>query len=351
MSQGHKTRFSYDSVHAKKAVQIIEKAWCRHRDRQMFRLLKHAVCAAEHALSNDILRRLSPREAELLRDRSISAKVKFRFGGIEFPPVIYFKIYVRNFNGAFPKYVNGKSMINADMNARMAACKQMGQRVFYQQMLSDSLQGADGRASDEIDVVTLKDYMQYSSLLDELPSYLGGRANNWRRLNLEDIPRHSVFYDIISYIESGHISPDLRDRIPMLLTQPNAQSVQLQHIELLKQIKSSATSRTSRTSTTYPKKPLSTARRSRRAIENASKMRQAYIMTRSESLPTTLILQYEQQIAPNTSDDDDEQRHRPDNTPIAKDEFNDGEVDALYAWTEQLEWNEDLFKTDRISTA
>jgi hypothetical protein len=36
----------------------------------------------------------------------------------------------------------------------------MGQRVFYQQMLSDTLHGADGRASDEIDVVTLKDYMQ-----------------------------------------------------------------------------------------------------------------------------------------------------------------------------------------------
>lgn len=38
----------------------------------------------------------------------------------------------------------------------------MGQRVFYQQMLSDSLHGADGRVSDEIDVVTLKDYMQVS---------------------------------------------------------------------------------------------------------------------------------------------------------------------------------------------
>ncbi len=44
--------------------------------------------------------------------------------------------------------------------ARIAACKQMGQRVFYQQMLSDTLHGADGRASDQIDVVTLKDYMQ-----------------------------------------------------------------------------------------------------------------------------------------------------------------------------------------------
>ena len=36
----------------------------------------------------------------------------------------------------------------------------MGHRIFYQQILFDSLQGADGRASDEVDVVTLKDYMQ-----------------------------------------------------------------------------------------------------------------------------------------------------------------------------------------------
>lgn len=36
----------------------------------------------------------------------------------------------------------------------------MGNRVFYQQLVADSLNGADGRASDEIDVVTLKDYMQ-----------------------------------------------------------------------------------------------------------------------------------------------------------------------------------------------
>ncbi len=40
----------------------------------------------------------------------------------------------------------------------------MGQRVFYQQMLSDTLHGADGRAADEIDVVTLKDYMQVRNI-------------------------------------------------------------------------------------------------------------------------------------------------------------------------------------------
>lgn len=349
MSVDLSKRLQNDFLNAKDAVQIIENAWCRHRDRQMFRLLKHAVCAAEHALSNDILRRLSPREAELLRDPSLNVKVKFRFGGIEFPPVIYFKIYVRNFNGALPKYVNAKTMINSDMNARIAACKQMGQRVFYQQMISDSLHGTDGRASDEIDVVTLKDYMQYSSLLDELPSHLGGRANNWRRLNLEDIPRHSIFYDIVSYIDSGRMTSDLRDTLPLLLTRPHAPSVQLQHIELLKQAKSAVTSRTGPSSLSFNKKPRSTARRSRRALENASKMRRAYIMTRSESLPTTLILQYEQKVAPELADIE-ETHHRQDITPMTKDEFNDGEVDALYAWTEQLDWNDDLFKTDQIST-
>ena len=41
----------------------------------------------------------------------------------------------------------------------------------------------------------------------------------------------------MSYIESGHISSDLRSRLPILLTQPNAPSVQLEHIQILKQIR------------------------------------------------------------------------------------------------------------------
>lgn len=159
----------------------------------------------------------------------------------------------------------------------------------------------------------------------------------------------------------------------MLLLKPRTATEQLEHIELLRQIKFDSlfyilppvefshliinVSRSRNTTRGTPssvmtKKPMSTARRSRRALENASKMRQAYIMTRSESLPTTLILQYEQQLAPNEPiSNEDETRRRPDNTPLPKDDFNDGEVDALFAWTEQLEWNDDMFKTDRIPTA
>ena len=54
--------------------------------------------------------------------------------------------------------------------ARIAACQQMGQRVFYQQMLTDSLHGVQGRATDEIDVVTTKDYMQVRQ--DRRPSLI-----------------------------------------------------------------------------------------------------------------------------------------------------------------------------------
>ena len=36
----------YYRLHRMIAVRIIERAWLSYRDHQMFRLLKHAVCAA-----------------------------------------------------------------------------------------------------------------------------------------------------------------------------------------------------------------------------------------------------------------------------------------------------------------
>ena len=79
-------------------------------------------------------------------------------------------------------------------------------------------------------------------------------------------------------------------------------------------------------------------------------MRQSYMQTVSESLPTTLILQYEQQTTINSCEND-ETRDQAVDIFTTKDEFNDGEVDALYAWAEKLQWSDDLFKIDRVSTA
>lgn len=60
------------------AARIIERAWFSYRDRKMFSLLKHATCAAENSLTYEILRKISPKEANLLRDKGTPVKVRFR---------------------------------------------------------------------------------------------------------------------------------------------------------------------------------------------------------------------------------------------------------------------------------
>lgn len=60
------------------AARVIEKAWLAYRDKKMYKLLKHATCAAESSLSYEILRKISPKEANLLKDKGLPVKVRFR---------------------------------------------------------------------------------------------------------------------------------------------------------------------------------------------------------------------------------------------------------------------------------
>ena len=90
--------------------------------------------------------------------------------------------------------------------AAQGACLQMGARKFYDLMISDALQEqARGKVTDPDQIYSLRDYMQvslyffvcfkslnylktcfkkYTSTIDDLPAYMGGRSNSWRRLNL-----------------------------------------------------------------------------------------------------------------------------------------------------------------------
>ena len=61
------------------AARVIERAWLAFRDRKMYKLLKHSTCAAEQSLSYEILRKISPKEANLLRDKGMPVKVRFRY--------------------------------------------------------------------------------------------------------------------------------------------------------------------------------------------------------------------------------------------------------------------------------
>uniref|UniRef100_A0A8D2IYF5 Uncharacterized protein n=1 Tax=Varanus komodoensis TaxID=61221 RepID=A0A8D2IYF5_VARKO len=173
----------------------------------------------EHCISYDILKRVSPLEAELLKEPTIQCKVKFRFAGTDFPPFVVFKIFCKSKNQS-SKYISGKRIITSTSEAAADACKLMGYRKYYNQMLQDELQYKKYGIIDEMDVATIKDYMKYISYMDETPSYFGGRHNYWRKLSLENFPRTMMVYDIMDYAQSGKLSPRLRVKLPLLLLRP-----------------------------------------------------------------------------------------------------------------------------------
>ncbi|XP_072900682.1 uncharacterized protein CXorf58 homolog isoform X5 [Hemitrygon akajei] len=216
------------------AARIIQTSWISYRNKQLFRLLKHTICAAEHCLTTDILRKLQPSEAELLKDIKMAYKVRFRFAGEEFPPFLVFKIFQHTGNYK-NQYLSGKRIIKPATEAAAASCKIMGRRKFYDLIIQDNLQYQRMKVADEADIVTAKDYMQYASNLDETPACLGGRENYWRMLTLTNLPRTTIMYDIVDYAYSRTLSQRLKEELPILLSRPSTERIQLQHIRTLSQ--------------------------------------------------------------------------------------------------------------------
>ncbi|XP_057165970.1 uncharacterized protein CXorf58 homolog [Ursus arctos] len=193
-------------------------------DRTIFKLLKHTICAVERCVTHEILKKVSPLEAELLKDPSMKCKVRFRFSGETFPPFIVFKIFLHT-EGHGYKYFSGKNLFKPSSEGVADACKMMGKKKFYHQVMEDQHLFQKFKITDEIDIVTLKDYMQYSSVLDETPASSGGRNNYWRKLNLKNIPRTMMIYDIVDYAESGIISKRLQKEMKYLLQRPRTEEM------------------------------------------------------------------------------------------------------------------------------
>lgn len=310
------------------AARTIERCWCSYRDRQMFKLLKHAVCAAEHSLTYEVLRKVIPAEAQLLKDPSVKARVRFRFAGSEFPPIVLFKIYTHT-EGSGLRYLSGKKCIRPASEAASDACRMMGHRLFYDQMISDTCQQEQDQITDEIDVTTTKDYMQYLSNLDEMPAHMGGRDNLWRRLDLNVLPRTTILYDILDFVENGKATPRLQSEFQVLSTRPVTQEMQLEHIRLISKV------RTPEIWTPTPRQqsksgrnsqPGETARRSRQAMRRTNRMKKMYADGKKEQWMET-----EQGDAVRSG------TFRPE------DEDNDDwekEADKLYEWTQDLSYDD-----------
>ncbi|XP_058391563.1 uncharacterized protein CXorf58 homolog [Diceros bicornis minor] len=218
------------------SAQTIQRAWLAHMDKTIFQLLKHTICAAEHFVSHEILKKVSPLEAELVKDPSMKCKVRFRFSGETFPPFIVFKIFLHT-EGHGYKYFSGKNLLKPSSEAVVDACEIMGKKKFYHQIMEDEYLFQKFKISDKIDIVTLKDYMQYSSLLDETPASSGGRNNYWRRLNLKNIPKTMIIYDIVDYAESGIISNRLRKEMKHLLQRPQTEEMRQRQLRIVSEIR------------------------------------------------------------------------------------------------------------------
>ncbi|XP_057575131.1 uncharacterized protein CXorf58 homolog isoform X2 [Hippopotamus amphibius kiboko] len=165
LGKGHKVHLS-NTVKTKGKQQNkdisahrIQRAWLSYLDKTMFQLLKHTICAAEHHVTHEILKKVSPLEAELVKDPCMKCKVRFRFSGETFPPFIVFKIFLHT-EGHGYKYFSGKNLLKPSSEAVVDACKIMGKKKFYHQIMEDECLFQKFRITDEIDIVTLQDYMQ-----------------------------------------------------------------------------------------------------------------------------------------------------------------------------------------------
>ncbi|XP_051551962.1 uncharacterized protein CXorf58 homolog [Myxocyprinus asiaticus] len=187
----------------KNCARSIQAYWRSYRDRRLFKQLVNTVRSAEHCLAPAILRQLSPREAELLKDPSLKCKLKFRFAGPRFPPSLVFKIF---HTGSGGHYLSGKTLFAPSNQATADTCRMMGNRTFLELITEDEIHRQNKMITEPQDVICMRDYMQYSSHLDELPACLGGRGNGWRFLSLKVLSREGVVGQLKKVLPFGHVA-------------------------------------------------------------------------------------------------------------------------------------------------
>ena len=51
------------------------------------------------------------------------------------------------------------------------------------------------------------------------------------------LPRHTIFYDIVDFLFTRVMTPRLRQEVPLLVTRPFTQDIQVQHIRAISQLR------------------------------------------------------------------------------------------------------------------
>ncbi|XP_031815343.1 putative uncharacterized protein CXorf58 homolog isoform X3 [Sarcophilus harrisii] len=220
------------------------------------------------------------------------------------------------------------------------ACKLMGNRKYYDQIIQDQLQFQKYKVADEVDVVTMKDYMHFTSFLDETPAYLGGKSNCWRRLSLQNFPKTMIMYDIMDYATSGTLSDRLQKELKYLLQKPKSEEMQRDQLRIISQIRTSPSSSSISVSSLqqyYQQlvKPKHSGRRSKQARMKIAKMRRTFKKEKEKKMEE-----------PNMQKRNEKNQHQiviitPSyeilgiNSPPSDDEL-EQEAKELFTWTRDL---------------
>jgi len=77
----------------KAAVATIVRAWQSFSDQRIYRYYRDLIKFRERGDPHLMLKCINPGEASLV-DAAAGIHVRFRLGGIQFPPIIYYKIFV-----------------------------------------------------------------------------------------------------------------------------------------------------------------------------------------------------------------------------------------------------------------
>lgn len=74
------------------AVIIIQRSWRRHNDIKVFQFYRELINFRQSGDPALMLKSINPKEAQLL-DKAAGVYIRFRLGGLKFPPNIYYKIF------------------------------------------------------------------------------------------------------------------------------------------------------------------------------------------------------------------------------------------------------------------
>mmetsp|Transcript_13159 Transcript_13159/g.26290 ORF Transcript_13159/g.26290 Transcript_13159/m.26290 type:complete len:280 (-) Transcript_13159:591-1430(-) len=78
------------------ACMVIQRAFRRFINTRIYRYYRDLVNFRHRGDPGLLLRCINPQEAALVHDRASGAVVRFRLGGTVFPPVVYYKVFLRN---------------------------------------------------------------------------------------------------------------------------------------------------------------------------------------------------------------------------------------------------------------